>query len=66
MIIKHFCNAVFQGSYSYETIFEEKNVIACGSLFCVKGVEYMVTNILIRNASEIVIESLKIEQLSTR
>lgn len=66
MIIKHFCNATFQGTYSYETIFKEKNVISCGSLFFINGIEYMVTNIMIGNASEVVIESLKIEQLSQR
>lgn len=64
MIIKHFCNTTFQGAYSYETIFKERMTISCGSLFSFNGIEYMVTNILIRSASEIVVESLKVEQTS--
>lgn len=63
MIIKHFCNTTFQGAYSYETIFKERRTISCGSLFSINGIEYLITNILIRGELEIVIESLKVEQL---
>lgn len=66
MIIKHFCNSTFQGSYHYETIFKEKSVISNGSLFFIDGIEYRVTNISIRKESEIVVESIKIEQLTPR
>lgn len=59
MIIKHFCNTTFQGEYSFDSIFKDKGTISYGSLFSIKGTQYRVTNILIRNKSEIVIESLK-------
>lgn len=61
MIIKHFCNATFQGAYSFEDFFKEGKIISFGSLFSIDGIQYRVTNIIIRNQSEIVVESLKLK-----
>lgn len=58
MFIKHFCNNTYQGEYPLESVCED-NSISNGSLFFIKGIQYRVTNIMLRKNCEIVVESVK-------
>lgn len=59
-IIKHFCNAVFIDEYPMSTILEPEKSLAHGTLFTFKDQEYLILNIMIRSATEIVVETKRI------
>ncbi|MGE6515174.1 hypothetical protein [Lysinibacillus sphaericus] len=56
-IIKHFCNAAFIGAYPLSAILEPKKSLSEGSLFTVEGKGYLVLNIMVRSATEILVET---------
>lgn len=56
-IIKHICNASFVGEYPLSAILETEKPFGVGSLFTVKGTEYLVLNIMVRSATELLVET---------
>lgn len=58
-IIKHICNASFVGEYPLSAILETEKTLAEGSMFTVKGTEYMVLNIMVRSATELIVETTR-------
>lgn len=56
-IIKHICNASFVDEYPLSAILESGKTLGQGSLFTVGGTEYLVLNIIIRSATELLLET---------
>lgn len=59
-IIKHICNASFVDEYPLSAILESGKTLSEGSLFTVGGIEYLVLNIVIRSATELLVETKRV------